>query len=465
MPTSNLPEDIKQNWVNNEIVMPQDVNKWSENINILKKLLPIYATSGNMYEVQSFSDNTFNLQPVIFSDDTQNDTPDSYINGMGVIFMCNHNIENSCKVNINSLGVKEIRKIDNTLITSSDIKLNSFVWLIYNEQQSCFFLVELGDGGGLPVGTVIRVNASSSYVPENCLYTDGSTQTKASFPNTYTDWLVGGKIETCTFEEFDQLVAQTGECWKWGLDTETETFRVPKINDIVVRGIADTVPARGNGKTLGLTDGTNEGGLVAGDGERVYDLVMSPTAQGVDVGRAGYMSASVTNKTIGITTDPNKSGIVAVTENALQTQTIKHFVVVATGSINQSEMDWSNYYSSLDGVWTANYSEITTATAIDTYNLDVSYLIPNDGYIYEALVSLYINRGDTSGTNTNLVVTSNWYNSNGSPIRTQADGANFQQASNSATLIIPTDRIVIVKVSGYAPNVVSVQIHGYRKVR
>lgn len=191
----------------------------------------------------------------------------------------------------------------------------------------------------------------------------------------------GGKLETCTFEEFNQSVAQTGECWKWGLDTATETFRVPKINDIVIRGIADSVPAKGNGMTMGFTDGENYGSMY-GSGSSYAYTSWDNGLYGKSVGTVVSETTSWrNNKARGLTTDPTKSGIVAVTENALVTQTIKHFVVVATGSINQSEMDWSAWASSLANKLNTDHSNDTKPYIIETYvNGKSGYIVYSNGF-------------------------------------------------------------------------------------
>ena len=234
---------------------------------------------------------------------------------------------------------------------------------------------------GSYVGAIIKVNATSFYVPENMLYANGSTHTKGEFPDTYTDWLVGGRIETCTFEEFNQSVAQTGECWLWGLDTATEKFRVPKIKDIVVRGSANSVPAKGNGKGMVITDGTTEATLMWPSGGNQGHAVSTVNNVGDNIGTSTTWDYSGinTNKVVGLTTDPTKSGIVTDTSDLLVTQTIKHFVVVATGSINQSEMDWSAWASGLDSK--VNVSDMVEIPAIiDTYTNGANgYIVYSNG--------------------------------------------------------------------------------------
>lgn len=138
---SNLPEEQKTNWASNEFVMPVDTNNWGTAINKLAKAIPIYASNGNFYKVTSFSSNKFVLETVTFTDTTQNQTPDSYVDGMNVWFLATANNTGSTQVNVNGLGLKTIYKINNTTLSSKSIKSGYFVHLIYSKTNDRFYLV------------------------------------------------------------------------------------------------------------------------------------------------------------------------------------------------------------------------------------------------------------------------------------------------------------------------------------
>lgn len=138
---SNLPAEQKTNWVSNEYVMPVDTNGWGEAFNLLTKAIPIYAGNGNFYTVSSFSSNVINLSPITFSNNTENQTPDSYINGMSVWFLATFNNTTSTSVNVDGLGTVPIYQINNTVLTANKIKSGYFIHLIYNAQNNRFYLV------------------------------------------------------------------------------------------------------------------------------------------------------------------------------------------------------------------------------------------------------------------------------------------------------------------------------------
>lgn len=134
--TSNLPDDLKVNWLDNEIVMPLDVNTWSSAINQIKKIIPSYASNGNFYTA-TFSNNVYSLTPIT-TDSKQNNTPTAYIDGMTVIFKCPTTNTNSCSVNVNGLGNKQIKNLNGSNIDSGGIIAGNYIELVYDVSQGYF---------------------------------------------------------------------------------------------------------------------------------------------------------------------------------------------------------------------------------------------------------------------------------------------------------------------------------------
>ena len=87
----------------------------------------------------------------------------------------------------------------------------------------------------------------------------------------------------------------------YGIDEENERIFLPRNKYFAVKGIA---PVVGNGKALGLTDGTNNLGL---ENDSSYGLVTSVQAYGQAIGSAD--SANFTGRSrVGVTTDETESG-------------------------------------------------------------------------------------------------------------------------------------------------------------
>lgn len=75
----------------------------------------------------------------------------------------------------------------------------------------------------------------------------------------------------------------------------------------IVTSINTSVPIKGDGNTLGFTDGTNSGGMFVGG---TGFIKVGPNNEGKSVGATRVDGNLASNKTIGITTDETKSGIV-----------------------------------------------------------------------------------------------------------------------------------------------------------
>lgn len=72
----------------------------------------------------------------------------------------------------------------------------------------------------MPVGTIFPHTCSSTFVPENSLPCNGIEYPQTQFPALWTDWLVGGRLNTCTYSQYQSDIDTYGKCGKWGLDTE-----------------------------------------------------------------------------------------------------------------------------------------------------------------------------------------------------------------------------------------------------
>ena len=159
----------------------------------------------------------------------------------------------------------------------------------------------------------------------------------------------GSKLDTCSYSEYETEVTMTGSCYKWAVDTANEKFRIPFIPDKVLVDVADTIGVRGNDLAIGLTNGTNNYAIT---GSNSTGFVGSTADYGKPYGTGtasgGTAELGRTNS-YGLVPDSSKSGIDADAATAKTYKTIRHYVVVATGSVNQTEADWSEFASSLKG--------------------------------------------------------------------------------------------------------------------
>ena len=91
----------------------------------------------------------------------------------------------------------------------------------------------------------------------------------------------------------------------------TTYFKVPKLSAYIIQ--KENIPVIGNGMTLGLTNGTITGGLVYSSSR---ELAAGQTGYGTNVGTTSIAASNFTDgKTMGITTDPEKSGMISDLSN------------------------------------------------------------------------------------------------------------------------------------------------------
>lgn len=95
----------------------------------------------------------------------------------------------------------------------------------------------------------------------------------------------------------------------WQKDIFTTALSEPQLGDEVVIPIATTAPVKGNGLTIGLDTGDYKGGLVAGGTSGQMAAV--PTSYGSNYGEVSGISGGLTSTSLGLTTDPTKSGMIA----------------------------------------------------------------------------------------------------------------------------------------------------------
>src|SRR5574344_875986 len=84
---------------------------------------------------------------------------------------------------------------------------------------------------GANIGSIITLICSNTYVPLGTLPLDGSEYSADLFQNFYTNFLISGRLLTCTYAEYTVQVALTGNCAKFALDVDNQKFKVPLLKD------------------------------------------------------------------------------------------------------------------------------------------------------------------------------------------------------------------------------------------
>lgn len=199
-----------------------------------------------------------------------------------------------------------------------------------------------------------------------------------------------------TEADWQTAVSTYGVCGKFVYDSVNNTVRLPKYsNKIYTQELDAAAPVVGNGMTMGLTDGTNNYGLTQW-GASVTSFG-STGGYGTGIGNAPSGTGSIFNKTIGITSDGSKSGIIADLANITSSVDCYYYIVVATSTKTDIEVDIDEIATDLNGKADVDLTNTVPAqsfinssmgwTRIDFANgisltINSDYTCPSDGCLY-----------------------------------------------------------------------------------
>lgn len=170
------------------------------------------------------------------------------------------------------------------------------------------------------------------------------------------------------------------------------TFLVPKLNPWHV---GKNAPVVGNGMTVGLTDGTTNAGLGTNYTPSGYDVLSGTVNYGADVGTATTDGTLGAAKSIGITTDPIKSGMVA---DLSETTNLRVMVQLATGATDQALETCTSVLSDVSALNAHRVIEFQAPTAGNGYTWYRKYA---DGWVEQGG---YNNQGGIAQRSTTLLV-------------------------------------------------------------
>ena len=203
----------------------------------------------------------------------------------------------------------------------------------------------------------------------------------------------------CTESEWQTAVTMStaGVCYKYVIDNEAGTIRLPKYPDYFIGGVDNIAPVVGNGMTLGLTDGTANFGLmyIAGN-----PGVTRPNegAYGQPIGTEG--NTNVNRNSMGVTTDSTKSGIEAQIKQEKIVGT--YFIQVATGSETEeniiNEIELNNPFSLLDYKYSEyELNNLSWLRSEGQYNYKSTHPA-----VYDLLLKIYNGTETKAGVNVKL---------------------------------------------------------------
>lgn len=251
-------------------------------------------------------------------------------------------------------------------------------------------------GVGQAIGQIIQLACTADYVPEGSVPCNGDEYSKDQFPGLWGNYLTSEPplLQTCTYGEYEADISAYGQCGKFAVDTTNNKFKVPTLLNKLITDVGNTVPVIGNGNVLALTNGTVTGGITEWDpgsytGWRIS--ANSAITPGTPVGTRAAGGGFTGN--LGLATE--NSGVIADTTNLTNTIEVRYFVVIASGTINNSQMDWNAWASGLQGKANTDLSNVSS-------NVDFVVESYNDGANwYRVYKSGWIEQGGQAGNFTN----------------------------------------------------------------
>ncbi len=136
-------------------------------------------------------------------------------------------------------------------------------------------------------------------------------------------------------EKIDEIYETTGVAWYYGIDEENQRILLPRISNIILT-TKEKIPVIGNGMTFGVTDGQKYFGLLP-SGNHYEDYIGK--AYGAPVGSTQQDAVFSSGKSLGVTSDPEKSGIIADLSLVKNKEIYHVYMVVGNTTITQAQTE------------------------------------------------------------------------------------------------------------------------------
>lgn len=242
-------------------------------------------------------------------------------------------------------------------VTNVTSAAESSLTAIYNNTLSSVTTL-----ANMMMGQIISVLAADTYIPNGCLPTNGSDYTRDQFAAFFDNYLITGKLMTCTYTEYAAQVALTGNCAKFALDSTNQKFKVPLLKDGDSITQANSSTELGKSYKAGLPDIQGYVGVSVNSGtgavSNLGDVGLRDYPSGTSPCYSKQFKASSYNNIYGSSS--------SVTDEQIR---LRHFVVVATIQSNAAIFDWARYITIMNSKANTDLSNIsdTAIASIKNY--------------------------------------------------------------------------------------------------
>lgn len=219
-----------------QTLTPQDGS--NPNLTQLAKAMAIYGSAGSFYS-DSGTANAYVLSTI-----GSRDTSHEYVDGQVVTFIANNANTGNSTVNVASLGVKEIRRLDDTQLASGE--LSGFVEMFYRASTDRFVLVR---SSKIDVYIPNLISDNSKITPS----TGGTLPVPDATPRNYT---VGYQISPKWFV-LTELVDLTYVDGKYNADSGQLYRDIPLEDGIEFYTAGEFIGSTADKDRLPETDGVS----------------------------------------------------------------------------------------------------------------------------------------------------------------------------------------------------------------
>lgn len=236
------------------------------------------------------------------------------------------------------------------------------------------------------IGEITSFVCSSTYIPKGCLPCNGGEYSKEQFKDLWNNYLVDGKLLTCTYTEYANDISTYGQCAKFAIDTINNKFKVPTIKDgsYITQALSDNELGKSYKESL-----PNITGIFTSYSfkNNYQESSGSFTAKNKNINSTGGSAGSNYGSVI-YDFDASRSSSTYQDGAKVQGDNVRlrFFVVVANGEINQSIMDWSAWATSLNNKANITLDNVNPAQSFKKQS--VGWSIPD----YNSGITLTFNK-------------------------------------------------------------------------
>ena len=177
------------------------------------------------------------------------------------------------------------------------------------------FKIGGGSGSGRNIGDIFMTKRTDSGL-SGAVECNGGTYNTTDYEGdgSIGELLEAGKLDYISLTDYATAISTKGWCDKIGWNgAGTTSFKVPTLTPRIIQ--TNNIAVIGNGMALGLTDGTINASPIFNTNTR---LSVFTGSYGSSVGTTYAGSSPSTEKSVGITTDSTKSGMIADTSDTAQ---------------------------------------------------------------------------------------------------------------------------------------------------